>query len=207
MEYYIMIHPSGKFLKAFAKQIRKIAQEIYNEKNNQGQVIYRVLTAKKQTNPRKLFIPGDGKVVKFKISPHITLTPKIEIKEEKEAQLISNIREAIKGIPPFSLKPERIDDYGEGFTLFVAFRASKRIEALKGKLTPALKKSFSPRKELRDILHATLLYDDMNKDCVTKAKSLIDQDSVLREEFLVDTVWLWKNKPSWKPYKKFLLKK
>lgn len=207
MKYYIMIHPSGKFLQVFAKQIKKIAQEIYKGKDNQAQVIYRVLTVKKQTNPRKLFIQGDEKVIEFKISPHITLTPKIEIKEENETQLISKIRQAVQGISPFSLKPKRIDDYGEDFTLFVAFGASKKIEVLKSKLTRALKKFFSLQKELRDILHATLLYDDTNKDYVAKAKSLIDQDSLLKEEFIVDAVWLWKNKPSWQPYKKFLLKR
>lgn len=204
-EYRVMLHPSSELEKAVRKQLEKIAEDVYGKKTDD--VIFRVKTVEKQTNPRKIFIPGNGDVVELEIFPHITLGQKIVINEGDEDKVLQQLKEIATSFKPFTLYSTELGDYGENFTIFLAFAQSKDADGLVSIINKKMEPFLGKKKERRDILHITLLYDDVDPDNIEKTWKIISKDGLINKKLPVVSLWLWKNKQGWKPYKEFNLKK
>ncbi len=200
IEYRVQIHPSGEMEEPLKEQLSLIAKKVYGKETDK--VVYRVLRVKEQTNPRKLFIPGDGEVVEAEILPHIALGQKIMIEEKDEDKVIRRMKEIASVTKPFELYSTRLGDYGEDFTIFVAFSQSNEADKLVLKIREKMEQ-FSPSyKEKRDVLHFTLVYDDVNPTNIEKAWKVVEEDKLINKKLRVTSIWLWKNH---RPYKEFAL--
>jgi 2'-5' RNA ligase len=198
IEYRVEIHPAGELERLLKEQLSSVAKEVYEKETDK--VVYRVLRVRKQTNPRKLFIPGDGEVVEAEILPHIALGQKIMIEEKDEDKVIQKIEEIASNTKPFELTPTRLGDYGEDFTIFVAYSQSDEADKLVLKIGEQMEQ-FSPAyEEKRDVLHFTLVYDDVSPENIEKAWRVVEEDKLINKKLRVTSVWLWKNH---KPYKEF----
>jgi 2'-5' RNA ligase len=198
IEYHVEIHPSGEMEDFLIEQLSLVAKKVYQKETDK--VVYRVLRVREQTNPRKLFIPGDGEIVEAEILPHIGLGQKIMIEEKDEEKVIQRMEEISSDTKPFVLNSTRLGDYGEDFTIFVAFSQSNEADKLVLKVREKMEQ-FSPAyKEKRDLLHFTLVYDDVSPENIEKAWKVVKEDKLINKKLQVTSVWLWKNH---KPYKEF----
>jgi len=198
IEYRVEIHPSGEMEDSLKEQLSLVAKEVYGKKTDK--VVYRVLGVSEQLNPRKLFIPGDGEVIEAEILPHIGLGQKIMIEERDEDKVILRMEEIASVTRPFELNSTRLGDYGEDFTIFVAFSPSKEADKLVLRIREKMKQ-FSPTyEEKRDVLHFTLVYDDVNPTNFEKAWKVVEEDKLINKKLRVTSIRLWKNN---RPYKEF----
>jgi 2'-5' RNA ligase len=204
MEYRLVLPPSGELETTMRNQLRVLARKIYNKDTDD--VIFRIKTVAKYTNPRKLFVPGNGRIIQIKVPPHLTVSQKIQIDEQNEELLISLIKKVLIDIKSFALITSYVGDYGENFTIFVAFETNKEVDSLINSLKNFLSDYFTEEKEKRDILHSTLIYDDASKENINKARQLINKEALIKQKLLINSVWLWKNKHGWQPYKEFKLR-
>ncbi|MFH1971704.1 MAG: hypothetical protein ABIJ05_04965, partial [Patescibacteria group bacterium] len=108
-----------------------------------------------------------------------------------------------KKINLFILKSTELGDYGDNFTIFLAFSKNNDADKLVSLIEQNMKPFFKGEGEKREILHFTLLYDDASKSNIEKAWKFIDESSLINIELSVASIWLWKNKEGWKPYKEF----
>jgi len=93
-----------------------------------------------------------------------------------------------------------LGDYGEDFTIFVAYSQSDEADKLVLKIGEQMEQ-FSPAyKEKRGLLHFTLVYDDVSPENIEKAWKVVEEDKLIDKKLRVTSVWLWKNH---KPYKEF----
>lgn len=204
LEYRVMIHPSGDLENALKEQLEIVAKDVYGKETNN--VIFRVKTIEEQTNPRKLFIPGDGEIFEIEVFPHITLGQKIVINESDESKVLQQMTKVASETTPFTLISTELGDYGEDFTIFLAFAQSKSADKLVSLIGKELKPFLADEEEKRDILHFTLLYDDVNPENINKAWEVISKDGLVDKKLPVVSLWLWRNKKGWKPFKEFKLK-
>lgn len=198
MEYRVMIHPAGEVEAALKPQLRIIATEVYGEDTNE--VIFRVKKLPEYLNKRKLFFTGNGEVVDLKVFPHITLSQKIEMDESQE-YIIEEKMKKIASRKPFVMQSSYLGDYGEDFTIFLAFVDNKEADKLKDSIVNEFgEERFSNDKETRDVLHATLVYDDESVDNFRKAWGFVDKEKLVGKILPVSSVWLWRGLT---PYKEF----
>src|SRR3989344_1255961 len=202
-EYRLMIQPAGDLEDLLKAQLKKIAGEGYHKETDK--VIFRVRTTNGQTNPRKLFIPGDGRVIGVEILPHITLSQKIVVNEDREGELVEIIKEIAHKISHFALTSTKIGDYGEDFTIFLAFEQSPSADRLVELINSRFGRFFSAEREKRDVLHTTLIYDDADSKNIEKAAKIIEENKLVGCTLPVDSLWLWKNQPGGQPCKEFRL--
>ena len=200
IEYRVQIHPSGEMNDSLTKQLSFIAKIVYGKETDK--VVYRVLRVKQHSNPRKLYVPGDGEVVEGELLPHIGLGQKIVIEEKDEDKVIRRIEKVASDTKPFMLTSTKLGDYGEDFTIFVAYSQSDHIDELDLKIREKMKQ-FSPpgEKVFRDVFHFTLVYDDVSPENINKAWKAIEEDGLVNKELQVNSIWLWKNH---NPYKEFI---
>ena len=189
MEHRVMIHPAGEVEHTLKPQLSAIAKSIYGKDTED--VIFRVKKVPKHTNRRKLFFQGNEGVVDLKVFPHITLSQKINIDEGQEHVLFERM-ERITALAPFTLTSSYVGDYGEDFTIFLAYEDNKNADNLKDFITAKFEEFFSQEKETRDILHTTLVYDDANAENFKKAWALINKESIIGKKLPVSSVWLWR---------------
>lgn len=197
MEYRIMIHPAGEVRQVLKPQLARIAWDVYGRKTED--VIFKVKRLPEYTNRRKLFFPGNGEVVDLEAFPHITLSQKIEMDEDQEHVLEEKVKR-IAAFSPFIMQSSYVGDYGEDFTIYLAFEDSKEASRLKGMITTEFGEYFSKDKEKRDVLHTTLVYDDNNVGNIRKAWSLVDKDRLVGRKLPVSSIWVWRGLT---PYKEF----
>lgn len=198
IEYRVEIHPSGEMEDFLKKQLSLVAKKVYGKETDK--VVYRVLKVREQTNPRKLFVPGDGEIIEAEILPHIGLGQKIMTEEKHEEKVIRRMEKIASDTKPFVLNSTRLGDYGEDFTIFVAFSQNNEANKLVLRIREKMEQ-FSPTyKEKRDVLHFTLVYDDVSPANIEKAWEVVEEDKLINKKFQVTSVWLWKNH---KPYKEF----
>ena len=199
-EFRVEIHPSGEMEELLREQLSLVSKMVYGKETDK--VVYRVLRVKKQTNPRKLFISGDGEIIEAEIFPHIALGQKIMIEERDEEKVIKRMEEIATDTKPFVLESSRLGDYGEDFTIFVAFSQSDEVGGLILKIREKMERYSPTHKEKRDILHVTLVYDDVSPENIEKARKVVEKDKLINKKLNATSVWLWKNQ---KPYKEFTL--
>ncbi len=200
IEYRVEIHLSGEMEDSLKEQLSLLAKEVYGKETDK--VVYRVLRVREQMNPRKLFIPGDGETVETEIFPHIALGQKIMIEERDEMKVLQRMEEIASATKPFVLNSTRLGDYGEDFTIFVAFAQNNEADNLVLRIKERLGE-FSPiHKEKRDVLHFTLVYNDVSPANIEKAWKVIEKDKLTNKKLPVASIWLWKNH---KPYKEYTL--
>jgi len=200
-EYRAMIHPSDELSDLLREQLSQIAENVYKRKTDN--VIYRVKTVKKQTNPRKLFALGDGEIIDTEISLHMALGQKIVIDEKNENEVLQRMEEVTSNTKSFTLISTELGDYGEDFTIFLAFSQSDEADNLTALIKEKMELFFPSEREKRDILHFTLVYDDVDSENIEKAWKVIDKSKLVNKGLPVASLWLWKNKGGWKPYKEF----
>lgn len=200
MEYRVMIHPAGEVEQTLKPQLATIAQNVYGK--NTEEVIFRVKKVPEYTNRRKLFFPGNGEVVDLEVFPHITLSQKIEMDEGQEDVLFERMNR-IATFEPFVLTSSHVGDYGEDFTIFLAYEDNKNADNLKDSVVAEFGEFFSQERETRDNLHTTLVYDDVSVENFKKAWKLIDKDGLVGKKLPVSSVWLWRGLT---PYKEFKFK-
>lgn len=202
MQYRLMIHPSGEFKRIASSIAKKINKVIYGIQSSD--VVYQIKTVKKQTNPRKLFIYGNGGKIKL-ISPmHITISPPLIAISELE--IIPTINKLLNNTSQFRLMTKRTGDYGENFTLYIEFNMPVEAKNLLKKINIMFER-FIEYKELRDNLHTTLVYDDVLPKNFQKAKDILRTSRTSFPKFGVREIWLWRiNSNEWVPIKKFKLK-
>lgn len=198
IEYRVEIHPSGEMEDFLKEQLSLVAKKVYEKETDK--VMYRVLRVREYTNPRKLFLPGDGEIVEAEIFPHIALGQKIMIEEEDEEKVIKRMGEIASDTKPFVLESSRLGDYGEDFTIFVAFSQSSEADKLVLRIREKMEEFSPTHKEKRDVLHFTLVYDDASPANIKKAWKAVEEDKLINKKLQVDSIWLWKNH---KPYKEF----
>lgn len=203
-EYRLMVHPTGDVGLRLKEQLKKIGGEVYHRETEK--VIFRVRTTTSQSNPRKLFIPGEGKIIEVEILPHITLSQKMVIKEEHEGELVEIVEGIAQETKSFAMAATKIDDYGEDFTIFLAFAQSPSADRLIELISSRLGRFFTAEREKRDVLHTTLIYDDVDSKNIESARGIIEGNKLIGQKLSVDSLWLWKNKPAWQPYKEFRLR-
>ncbi len=201
IEYRVQIHPSGEMKDFLKQQLSLVAKKVYGKETDK--VVYRVLRVREQTNPRKLFIPGDGEIVEGEILPHIGLGQKIMTEEKDEEEVIHRIGEIASATKPFELSSVRLGDYGEDFTIFVAFAKSNEADELDLRVREKME-PFSPpdEKTVRDVFHFTLVYDDVSPANIEKAWEVVEEDRLINKKLRVTSIWLWKNH---NPYKEFTI--
>ncbi len=204
MEYRVMLHPAGEVESVVSKQLRKVAKTVFNK--DTSNVVYRVKTVNRQTNPRKLYVKGDGNIIEAELFPHITLSQKIVINEEDEGKIAEKLLEIVKSFKPFTLYSSEIGDYGEDFTIYLTFADNKEVERLFSDVNLRLKPFFDKAREKRDILHISLLYDDTGGENIEKARKVIKTNTLVNKELPISSLWLWRNKDGWKPFKEFEFK-
>jgi hypothetical protein len=198
VEYRVEIHPSGEIEDSLRKQLSLIAKEVYGKETDK--VVYRVLKVREQSNQRKLFIPGNGEVVKAEIFPHIALGQKIMIEEKDEDKVIQKMEEFVSDTKSFELTSTRLGDYGEDFTIFVAFLQSSEADKLVLRIGEEMEEFSPTHKEKRDLLHFTLVYDDVSPANIQKARKVVEENKLINKKVHVTSIWLWKNH---KPYREF----
>ena len=201
-EYRVLLHPSSELENTTRKQLEKIAENVYGKKADD--VIFRIKTVKKQDNPRKVFVPGNGDVIEIDVFPHITLGQKIVINEGNEEKVLQQLKEIASSCKPFTLLSTELGDYDEDFTIYLAFAQSEEADELVSVINEKMKPFLSKEKEKRDILHITLLYDDADGGNIKKAWKVVDKNELVNKKLPVFSLWLWKNKEGWKPYKEFV---
>lgn len=192
-----MIHPVGEVEQVLKPQLALIARNIYGKKTEN--VIFRVKKLQKYANRRKLFFPGNGEVVDLELFPHITLSQKIEIDEDQEYILESKIKK-LAVFTPFEMRSNSVGDYGEDFTIYLAFELGKEVDKLRDLITAEFGEYFPRDQEIRDTPHITLVYDDSDVDNFRRAWTVVDKNKLLGKKMLVNSVWLWKGMV---PYKEF----
>jgi 2'-5' RNA ligase len=200
-----MINATSSLKMILEKRLVSIAQNIYGRDTKN--VIYRVKTMEKHTNPRKLFFQGYGEILEGEVGLHMAVSQKIVINEDKENILFQEISKIVKNINSFTLKSTKLGDYGENFTIFLAFSKNKQAEKMMLIIDQNLESFFDKEREKRDILHFTLVYDDSSEENIKKAWRVIDKSSLKNKDLDVSSIWLWKNRQGWKPYKEFRLMK
>lgn len=198
IEYRVEICPSGELEDSLKEQLSLIAKKVYGKVTDK--VVYRVLRVREQTNPRKLFIPGDGEIIEAEILPHIALGQKIMIEEKDEEKVIRRMEEIASDTKPFVLNSTKLGGYGEDFTIFIAFSQSNEADKLVLKVRDKMEQFSPANKETRDLLHFTLVYDDVSPTNIEKAWKVVEEDKLINKKLHVTSVWLWKNH---KPYKEF----
>ncbi len=203
-EYRVMIHPSDELSDLLKEQLSQIAEKVYKRKADN--VIYRVKTVKKQTNPRKLFAPGDGEIIDLEIPPHMALGQKIMTGEKDENEILKRMEEITSDTKPFTFVSTELGDYREDFTIFLAFSQSDKADNLLSAIEEKMKLFFPAEREKKDILHFTLVYDDTDPENIKKAWKVVDKSKLVNKELPVASLWLWKNKGGWKSYKEFPFK-
>ncbi|MFH1971113.1 MAG: hypothetical protein ABIJ05_01885 [Patescibacteria group bacterium] len=196
-EYRVMINPSPDLASVIEKQLVNIARNIYNRDTKN--VIYRVRATDKHTNPRKLFISGMGEVLEGEIGLHMGISQIMLVNEYEEETLFEEMSKISKKINPFILKSTVLGDYGDNFTIFLAFSKNNDADKLVSLIEQNMKPFFKGEGEKREILHFTLLYDDSSESNIRKAWKFIDESSLINMELPVSSLWLWKNKEGWKP--------
>ena len=201
IEYRIEIHPSGKMEDSLRKQLSLIAKKVYGKETDE--IVYRVLTVREQKTPRKLFMPGDGEIVEAEILPHIALGQKIMIGERDESKVIRKMEKIASVTKQFELSSTRLGDYGEDFTIFVAFSQSSEADELVLRIEEKMEEFSPTHKEKRDVLHFTLVYDDATPANIKKAWKVIEENKLINIKLQANSIWLWKNH---KPYKEFTFK-
>ena len=199
IEYRVEIHPSGMMEDFLKRQLPLIAKKVYGKETDK--VIYRVIKVREQTNPRKLFIPGNGEVVEAEILPHIALGQKIIIEEKDEDKVIQKMNEIASNTKPFELTPTSLGDYGEDFTVYVALSQSSEADKLVLKIGEQMEQFLPAYEEKRDVLHFTLVYDDVSPENIKKVWRVVEEDKLIDKKLRVASIWLWKNH---KPYKEFV---
>lgn len=200
-EYRVMINPSSSLEVVLEKQLVNIAKNIYNRDTKN--VIYHVRTMDKQVNPRKLFVPGKGNVLEGEIGLHMGISQIMLADEHEEKTLFQEMSKISKRINPFTLKSTELGGYGDNFTIFLAFAKNDEADKLVSLVEQNMKSLFKGEKEKRDILHFTLLYDDASKSNIEKSRKFLNEGALINMELPVSSLWLWKNKQGWKPYKEF----
>ncbi len=195
-----MIHPAGEVEQVLKPQLATIARDVYGK--NTEDVVFRVKKLPEHTNRRKLFFLGNGEVVDLEVFPHITLSQKIEMDEGQEYVLFERMGR-VATFTPFTLTSSHVGDYGEDFTIFLAYEDNKTADNLKDTITAEFGEFFSQEKETRDILHTTLVYDDTNAENFKNAWALINKESLISKKLPVGSVWLWRGLT---PYKEFKFK-
>ena len=93
-------------------------------------------------------------------------------------------------------------DYGEDFTIFVAFSQSNEADKVVLRIGEKMEEFLPTYKEKRDVLHFTLVYDDASPANIKKAWMVVEEDKLINKKLRVDSIWLWKNN---EPYRKFTL--
>ena len=199
-EYRVEIHPSGEMEELLREQLSLVSKMVYGKETDK--VVYRVLRVKEQTNPRKLFMPGDGEIIEAEIFPHIALGQKIMIEQRDEEKVIKRMEEIATDTKPFLLTSIKLGDYGEDFTIFIAFSQSDEADGLILKIGEKMERYSPTHKEKRDILHFTLVYDDVSPENIEKAWKVVEEDKLINKKLNVTSIWLWKNH---KPYQEFTL--
>lgn len=165
-EYRIMIHPSGELHEPLKEQLSRIAKDIYRKETDD--VIYRIKTVEKQSNPRKLFVPGEGEIIEAEVPPHMALGHKFLIDEQSEEKVLQKLKEITLTTKPFTLISTKLGDYGEDFTIFTAFSQSDDADHLVSKINEATKSLLPNEIEKWDTLHFTLVYDDASSENIEK---------------------------------------
>jgi len=190
MKYYFVISPKslGDSLKSESK---RLMAEVYGKKVNK--IYYRVKTKDKLDNPRRLFIKGDGRIIEGEINPHISLVQNIE--PENIDDFIEKARLICKKYNPIDLQFAGIGNYGMEFTFFVQFKSNSSLKKLRSELLE-LCKPFLSNEEYKQhvdtgyIPHATLLYDDIEEEKVSRAYKLLILGE-FKKPISVKQIMLW----------------
>ena len=196
MKYTIFIIPPEDIKKKIRGISQKIGTQIYNREFHN--IFYRVKSKKQDTNPRKIFIQGDGQIFDFEIEPHYTLIEPFKV--NKLSGLIQKIERICKISQAFSLETISMGDHGEDHTLFI--RLTDKAIDLHKKLFFAIHGTY-PKKE--HLPHISIIYDDSSEGNIRKAKKICGED--FHAKFFVNNIYLFSyNKLRFNLVKKFILK-
>jgi len=192
MKYYVVISPN-KLISKILKESKKIQSQVYGQEGNE--IYFRVKTGEKRDNPRRMFLKGDGRIVKAQVKPHISLVHNAEPKEQKLEEFFNEIDKIAGGFKKFYLEPDGIGNYNQDFTFFLRFKNNDKIVDLRSKILEASRKYLTEEEYRRYISvsfvpHITILYDDIDPEKVKKAQSLLNI-SQFKDPVLVDNVQIW----------------
>lgn len=183
MKYGLIISPKS-LEDSLISESKRLMKEVYGKEVNN--IYYRVKTKSCEDNPRRLFIPGDGRVLEAEIKPHISLIHDLEIKDIKE--FTEKAKAICRKYQKIRLEFAEIGNYGMDFTFFVGFRPNRELEKLRYELLQLTKSRISPS----FLPHATILYDDIDPERIIKAYKLANkckfQKPVVVREILLSKI-------------------
>lgn len=193
MKYYLSITPKS-LENSLISESKRLMLEVYGKKVNN--IYYRVKTKSHENNPRRLFIPGDGRVFEAEVKPHISLIHDLEIKN------LNGFTEKAKAIcrkyQKIRLEFAEIGNYGMDFTFFVGFKPSRELGKLRSELLQLAKPYLTETKYMEYLTtsflpHATILYDDIDPERIINSYKLIDiskfqKPVVVQEIFLSEII-------------------
>lgn len=190
MKYYLTISPKS-LENTLISESKRLMRKVYGKKVEK--IYYRIKTKDKLDNPRRLFIKGDGKVLEVEVNPHISLVQNIEL--ENIHDFVEKTKEICRKYKTINLEFVGVGNYNMDFTFFVEFKKVPNLEKLRSELLKLSRPFLSDEEykqhfEVNYIPHATLLYDDIAPEKVTKAYKLLDIEK-FKKPVIVQEILLW----------------
>jgi len=151
-----------------------------------------------------LFFKGNGETIEAEVPLHMGIGQKIVVNEKKETELLQAFEKITSEVKPFTLILKKVGDYGEDFTIFLSFSNNREVDSLISLIMEKMKPFFPAEGEKWDTLHFSLVYDDVTPENIEESWKVINKLKLTNKTMYVNSIWLWKNKEGWKPYKEFV---